>query len=186
MTIKELHKKLQEAYRLKNLNNISLTLIDLYKNERFSTLRQIAEIIKNYEDIRIDETGKGFAKLIKLYHPDRATYYLDEINRLAEQNDLEGLLKHSHILELERIEEIANSLNNYEDIDYSPVYTWDFNIDGFGIINNNEPAQRIKTKSIQYNFYDAIKIRQYGHTDTEFPAYYLEDITDLKSLFIKQ
>ena len=39
MTITDLQKKLEEAYSIGNLNNISLTLINLYKNEQFSILQ---------------------------------------------------------------------------------------------------------------------------------------------------
>jgi len=180
MTIKELQSKLQEAYTLRNLNNISLTLINLYKDQQYSILQKIAEIIGDFIPIEITADGKGFSKLIFLYHPDRANYYLNEINKLTEQNNFDGLLEHSHILKLEHIEEIANSLNNYEDIDYSPVYEWDFGTDGYSIITDDETVKEVKTKPKEYDFYDAIKIRQYGHTDIEFPSYYLEDIDDFE------
>ena len=60
-----------------------------------------------------------------LYHPDRAGYHIKEINRLASENNFDSLLEYSHILKLERIEEIVVSLRSYEDIDYSTVYDWD-------------------------------------------------------------
>ena len=180
MTIKELQEKLQEAYTLRNLNNISLTLINLYKDQQYSILQKIAEIISDFIDIEISEDGKGFSKLIMLYHPDRVQNHINEINKLTEQNDFDGLLAYSHILKLERIEEIANSLNSYEDIDYSPVYDWDINFDGFRIINDNDTIKEVKKSRKKYSFYDAIKIRQFGHTDIEFPSYYLEDMDEFE------
>ena len=180
MTIKELYQKLEKAYTIKNLNSISLTLINLYKDKQFSILQKIAEIIEDFFEIEISSNGKGFSKLIKLYHPDRLNYYLNEINLLFERNNYDELLSYSHILKLERIEEISNSLNSYEDIDYSPVYDWDINTDGYSIINETEKSRKVHTKNIGYNFYDAVKIRQYGNTDTEFPSYYLEDIEDFE------
>jgi len=180
MTIEELQKKLQEAYILKNLNNISLTLINLYKNQQYSILQKIAAIINDFIDIEITADGKGFSKLIMLYHPDRANYYLNEIKKLTEQNNFDGLLEYSHILKLERIEEIANSLNSFEDIDYSPVYDWDINTDGYSIINDSETVKDVITQPKEYDFYDAIKIRQYGNTDIEFPSYYLENIDEFE------
>jgi hypothetical protein len=180
MTIKELQQKLQEAYTQRNLNNISLTLINLYKNQQYSILQKIAEIISDSIDIEISADGKGFSKLIKLYHPDGFHYHINEINKLAEQNNYDGLLSHSHILKLGRIEEIANSLNSYEDIDYSPVYDWDINTEGFSIINDSATLKESKTNPTEYDFYDAVKIRQYGHTDVEFPSYYLEDIDEFE------
>jgi Leucine-rich repeat (LRR) protein len=180
MTIKELQEKLHEAYTLRNLNNISFTLISLYKNQQYSILQKIAEIISDHVDIEITEEGKGFSKLIMLYHPDRAHYNIKEIDRLTEQNNFDGLLAHSHILKLERIEEIADSLNSYEDIDYSPVYEWDIDAEGFNIINDSDKVKEVKVNREEYDFYDAIKIRQYGNTDVEFPSYYLEDIEDFE------
>ena len=182
MTITDLQKKLEEAYSIGNLNNISLTLINLYKNEQFSILQKIVEIISDFVDIEISTEGKGFSKLIKLYHPDRSNYYLNEIRKLADDNNFDGLLDYSHILKLERIEEISNSLNSFVDIDYSPVYDWDMETDGFTIIRDNENNQsKTLSKRIrEYDFYDAIKIRHYGQTDIEFPSYYLEDIDEFE------
>ena len=182
MTITDLQKKLEEAYSSGNLNNISLTLINLYKNEQFSILQKIVEIISDFVDIEISTEGKGFSKLIKLYHPDRSNYYLNEIRKLADDNNFDGLLDYSHILKLERIEEISNSLNIFVDIDYSPVYDWDMETDGFTIIRDNEKNQsKAHSKRIrEYDFYDAIKIRHYGQTDIEFPSYYLEDIDEFE------
>ncbi|MBP1665070.1 MAG: hypothetical protein H6Q19_2210 [Bacteroidetes bacterium] len=182
MNITDLQKQLEEAYTVRNLNNISLTLINLYKNQQYSILQKIGEIISDFVDIEISSEGKGFSKLIMLYHPDRSNYYLNEIKMLVDENNFDGLLELSHILKLERIEEISNSLNSYEDIDYSPVYDWDIETDGFSIIHDNEKkqAKTSSKKPIEYDFYDAIKIRHYGHADIEFPSYYLEDIDEFE------
>ena len=179
MHTKELQHKLQEAYSVKNLNNISLTLINLYRAGNFATLQKISELISEFVTVTIKDDGKGFSKLMMLYHPDRAGYHLNEINRLAGENNLDRLLEYSHILKLERIEEIAVALNSYEDIDYSPVYEWDMETAGFTIISDSEPVDIIETKTntkrVGYSFYDAIKIREYGHTDIEYPSIYLEE-----------
>ncbi len=182
MTIKELHKDLVEAYSVNNLNTISLTLINLFKNQQYSTLQKISEIIRDFVNVEISDNGKGFSKFMMLYHPDRAVYYINELNRLREQNNFNGMLEYSHILRLERIEEIASNLNSYEDIDYSPVYEWDewdLNTEGFSIIDVNQASDITWTKpdpdSSGYTFYDALKIRVFGHTDVEVPSFYLED-----------
>ncbi len=184
MKIKELQQMLLEAYTVKNLNNISLTLINLYKASNYATLQKISEIISDFVTVTVKDDGKGFSKLIMLYHPDRAGYHIKEINRLAAENNIDRLLEYSHILKLERIDEITVSLRSYEDIDYSPVYDWDIETEGFTIISDNEPVEIVKTKTntelIGYAFYDAIKIREYGHTDIEYPSIYLEDIEEFE------
>jgi len=48
MTLEALHQKLQEAYNLENLNRISLTLLNLYKEKQFARLREIT-LITNEE-----------------------------------------------------------------------------------------------------------------------------------------
>lgn len=184
MTVKDLKLQLLEAYTLRNLNVISLTLLNLYKNKQISKLRMIAELIADHLIIEIKDDGKGFSALIKLYHPDRLNFYINEINRLAEEGDLDGLLNHSHILKLERIEDIAASLNTFEDIDYSPVYEWDINADGFNYFKDYDTTQREKVQDVSkkrsVDFYEAVKLRQYGSTDVEFPSYYLEDIDEFE------
>ncbi|MBE0677435.1 MAG: leucine-rich repeat domain-containing protein [Bacteroidales bacterium] len=184
MDTQELQHKLQEAYSVKNLNNISLTLINLYRAGDYASLQRISELISDYVSVPITNDGKGFSKLIMLYHPDRASWHLKEINRLAGENNFDRLLEYSHILKLERIEEIAVALKSYEDIDYSPVYEWDLEADGFTIINDSEPADilitKTNTKRVGYSFYDAVKIREYGHTDIEYPSIYLEETEEIE------
>jgi Leucine-rich repeat (LRR) protein len=184
MTIKELHQDLLEAYTVSNLNTISLTLINLFKTQQFSVLQKISEIINDFVNVKIADNGKGFSKLMMLYHPDRAGYHVTEINKLREENNFDGLLGYAHILRLERIEEIASTFNNFEDIDYKPVYEWDLETEGFTIINVNQPAEPVRTKThtklIGYNFYDALKLREYGDMDAEYLSYYLEEIEEFE------
>lgn len=184
MQIKELQQKLQEAYSVRNLNNISLTLINLYRAGDYASLQRISELISDLVSVPIAGDGKGFSKLIMLYHPDRASCHLNEIDRLAGENDFDRLLEYSHILKLERIEEIAVALKSYEDIDYSPVYEWDMETEGFTVINGSHTVNRTITKTntrlVGYAFYDAIKIREYGHIDIEYPSIYLEDIEEFE------
>jgi Leucine-rich repeat (LRR) protein len=121
-----------------------------------------------------------------LYHPDRGQYHRTEIERLMEENDHDGLLLYSHILLLERIEEIASSLSSAGDIDYSPVYEWDWDADGFHIVEDRASAYNIEksddsARSSQgVNFYEAFQLRMFGNTSTGFPLYYFEDLEELE------
>lgn len=184
MTIKELNKELLEAYTVSNLNKISLTLIRLFKAKQYSVLQKIAEIVGDFVNIQIMNDGKGFSRFMMLYHPDRASFHINEINKLTEQNNFDGLVDYSHILKLERIEEIAYALDICEDIDYAPVYDWDFETEGFSIVYDNQPGKTIKTKIntklVGYTFYDAIKLREYGSTEIEYPRFYLDDIEEFE------
>ncbi|MBN2275100.1 MAG: leucine-rich repeat domain-containing protein [Bacteroidales bacterium] len=185
MELEELYNKLKQAYSNQNLTKIAVTLINLYKGKQFEILRKIVELISETVEISIDPEARYFSKLMMLYHPDRSNFHLLEIERFAAKRDYKGLSSYAHILRLGSIEEIALTLESYEDIDYSPVYEWDINADEFIIITVNEKTQQesshtISTKSKGISFYDAIKIRMYGHTHTEFPPYYLEDIEEIE------
>jgi Leucine-rich repeat (LRR) protein len=180
MTTEYLHQKLLEAYTISNLNNISLTLINLYKNQQYTILQKIADIINEVTQVEITSEGKGFSKFMMLYHPDRINYHVNEIQRLASEKNHDGLLEYTHILMLAHIDEIANSLDGFEDIDYSPVYEWDTNTQGFTVVDKKRPKENRNTKRKTYNFYDAIKVRMYESTETEYPSYYLEDIDEFE------
>ena len=161
-----------------------MVLLNLYKNQQFGTLQKIADLISDFIQIEIDENGKGFSKMMLLYHPDRGEFHRSEISKLAETEDFDALLNYSHILKLERIEEMASALESFEDIDYSPVYAWDFGDDGFTITSDSDQKQNAgnlyNRKNKTVTFYEAVKIRQYGNTKISFPAYYLEDIDEFE------
>jgi len=180
MTLKELHKQLKEAYTVDNLNNICLSLLNLYKSKQFTKLQNIAELLSDLVNISVTEEGKGFSKLMMLYHPDRAVFHINKINQLASIADFDGLMGYSHIFKLKGIQEITEAFENYEDIDYSPVYEWDFEVEGFSITHDSDPVTTNKTHIKGYTFYDAIKIREYGHTNIEYSPFYLRDIDEFE------
>jgi Leucine-rich repeat (LRR) protein len=184
MEIQTLKNNLLESYTTANLNIISVVLLNLYKNQQFGTLQKIADLISDFIQVEIDENGKGFSKMMLLYHPDRGEFHRSEISKLAETEDFDALLNYSHILKLERIEEMASALESLEDIDYSPVYAWDFGDDGFTITSDSDHKQNAENlynwKNKTVTFYEAVKIRQYGNTKISFPAYYLEDIDEFE------
>ena len=186
MNISELYQKLIHAYSVENLNRISMILIDLYKNKQYFALKNIGELIKDDKDWKFDSGQKDFSTLLMLYHPDRRNIHLKNIEIAFASNNPDQLLDYSHILRLEKIEDFANNAIDWEDIDYSPVYEWDFGQDGFTIYTaDGKPEVEKKnktfnTKTSEYTFYEAIKMRMYGTLEVEFPSYYLEDIDELE------
>lgn len=184
MDIQTLKNNLLEAYSAENLNKIAVVLLNFYKNQQFGSLQKIADIIGDFVPVTIDENGKGFSKLMLLYHPDRGEFHRNEIEKLAASDSFDGLLNYSHILKLERLDEISATLESLEDIDYSPVYTWDFDDDGFTVQSDsgkkNKTGNLSDKKNKPVTFYEAVKIRQYGNTKISFPAYYLEDIDEFE------
>lgn len=181
-----LYNRLVRAYSEENLHRITITLIGLYKAEQFGTLEQIAGLVGETVEMVIDPDLKYFSKLMMLYHPDRGHYHRKEIERLAAKDDRDGLLSYSHVLLLERIEEIAVNLSCLEDIDYSPVYEWDWDTDGFHIVGDitanhiREKGGRSFQRKRGISFYEAFQLRMLGNTSSQLPAYYFGEIEELE------
>ncbi|MBL7967127.1 MAG: leucine-rich repeat domain-containing protein [Prolixibacteraceae bacterium] len=177
-----LSTRLLEAYSDTNLNKIARNLIRLYKEKEFEKLNIISGMISEWVEITIEPDGKGFSKIISLYHPDRGEFYRDKIAELVRLNKLATLEKFRHIFVIQDIEEIAANIESFEDIDYHPEYVWDAGSAGFGFHRNNRKNTRHKQRERfdGYTFYEAMQIRQYGDTDTSFPTYYLEDMDEVE------
>jgi Leucine-rich repeat (LRR) protein len=183
MTIKELHSELIEAYSVNNLNTISLTLINLFKTQQYKALQKISDIISDYVDISIGNDGKGFNRLMMLYHPDRAVYHVTEINKLAAENNFDGLMKYRHILKLGRIGEIESGPATYEDFDYSPVYDWDMSDleeEGFRIFDVNEPDDEDLDSPSEpgCTFIEAVRIRHFDQNGDLL--FFIQEIEELE------
>ncbi len=174
--------RLLEAYSEPSLNKITRNLIRLYKEKEFEKLNIIAGMISEWVEITIEPDGKGFSKIISLYHPDRGEFYRSNIEELSALNDLVLLEHYRHIFVIQDIEEIAASIESFEDIDYHPEYVWDAGSAGFGFHRNNRKKARHNQRERfdGYTFYEAMQIRQYGDTDTNFPTYYLEDMDEVE------
>jgi len=177
-----LSTELLEAYSEANLNKITRNLIRLYKEKEFEKLNIISGMLSEWVEITIESDGKGFSKIISLYHPDRGEFYRSKIAESTRQNDSQTLEKFRHIFVIQDIEEIAANIECFEDIDYHPEYVWDEGSAGFGFHRNNRKKTHPQAQKHfdGYTFYEAMQIRQYGDTDTSFPTYYLEDMDEVE------
>jgi len=140
-------------------------------------------MLSEWVEIVIEPDGKGFAKIISLYHPDRGDYYRGLINLAAVQGDALTLARFEHVFVIQDIEEIAANIESFEDIDYHPEYEWDVKDTGFSYFQDKKKKPRNgkrKARSDGYSFYEAMQIRQYGDIDTTFPTYYLEDMDEIE------
>lgn len=179
----DLKIRLLEAWSEANLNKIARNLIRLYQEKQFEKLNIICGLISEWLEIVIEPDGKGFSKIISLYHPDRGDFYRNQISAAALDKDIELLARFEHIFVIQDIEEIAANIESYEDIDYSPEYAWDVQGKGFSFfqVRQKKPgAKSRKTSAGGYTFYEAVQIRQYGDTDIDFPSYYMEDMDEIE------
>jgi hypothetical protein len=184
MTVtQDLPVKLLEAYSETNLNKIARNLIRLYKEKEFEKLNIISGMLTEWFELVIEPDGKGFSKMISLYHPDRGDYYRNQISEAATKRDTQRLLRFGHIFVIQNIEEIAANMESYEDIDYSPEYVWDVKDSGFSYFDGKQKKNKVREAKVPtggFSFYEAMQIRQYGHTNTSFPTYYLEDMDEVE------
>jgi hypothetical protein len=179
----DLSIRLLESWSEVNLNKIARNLIRLYKEQEYEKLNIISGMLSEWVEIVIEPDGKGFAKIISLYHPDRGDYYRGLISLAAKQEDIATLARFEHIFVVENIEEIAANIESFEDIDYHPEYEWDVKDTGFSYFQDKKKKPRNgkqKARIDGYSFYEAMQIRQYGDTNTTFPTYYLEDMDEIE------
>lgn len=182
MEIERLYRDLIEAYSYENLNRITGKLILLYKNKNHDRIREIAGKVANYVPIDQEKDAKCFTGLMMLYHPDKGEQFRKTIQRLYEQNDVENLKSHSHILTLSAIESVPVDLVE-DDIDYHPEYVWDVYTDdvtGYADPDDEEAAWGFDMADFERSFYNMVKLREYGNVNREFPSYYLEDIEEFE------
>ena len=182
MKIAELYKEIIKAYSDKNLNQISGKLIALYQSKNYGKIREIANKISKYVTIDEDKDAKCFSKLIMLYHPDKGNLFRKSINTLYSANDFESLSRYSHILLMDNIENIVVTTID-ENTDFKSEYVWDVNQnEGYSFINSEEinSEENYDTFNYEKSFYNAIKLREYGKLDVEFPTYYLEGFDEFE------
>ncbi len=177
----KLSNELLEAYSEANLNRITRTLIALYKEKQFEKLNLICGMLTDWVEISIESDGKGFSKIISLYHPDRGEFYRNQIADLTKSEQLLKLEKFRHIFVIQDIESIASNMIDLDDIDYQPEYEWDFYSSTFHFQEGKRKNKHQKTKKFDgYSFYEAVQIRQYGDTRKKFPTYYFEDMDEIE------
>ena len=73
-----------------------------------------------------------------LYHPDRGPYHRKELDRLAAAlNDHDAIAWATVIFCCSKgSRKSPGHYASAEDIDYSPVYEWDWDADGFHIVSD--------------------------------------------------
>lgn len=185
--MEKLYNELLKAYSDENLNRITGKLIDLYKNRNFTKIRNLAIKISKYVTIDEEKDAKCFSKLIMLYHPDRGEYYRKSIHESYLGQNHESLVKHSHILLAGEIESIqVERMEDDDDIDYNPEYVWDetfYKENGYIDDDNVVAGEEQETEEVEKSFYNAVKLREYGHLEEYFPTWYLRDLEEYEMEF---
>jgi len=179
----DLYLKLKDAYSDKNLNKITATIIELYKTKQFERIRNISNTIGNFVDMDDKNISKCFSKLVMTYHPDKETYYSNEIEKYFKDSNREGLRQLSHILLIQDLESIPVSAPVLDDIDYSPEYIYDVERESHGFYAESESDAFESEEEAFYQddntFFTALKRKIYGRINIDMPTYYLEDLDEI-------
>ena len=191
-----LYINLKRAYTEENLNLITAKIVGLYKAKQYSNLKDLLKVIdgEKYNDLKI---SKCFSTLLMLYHPDKLSYYLKEIEESYKNKEKENLEGFSHIfaaLDMENVI-VLTRLNAFEE-DFASEYVWDYEQTGYSYYSDIEETNpdyddygsdtlgyedefENFSEIIENGFYSAVKRKIYGSKDIELPAILLEDLEDI-------
>lgn len=186
MQILELFEELSRAYTAENLNRLSSGIIALYKNRDVSSLRKIHYLMFSGNHEGEDKVSRLFSKIITHYHPDRQEQINRELRLCLERNDLEGMKKFDHILDIQNIEFDASEAMYYSDLDEGFEDAWDPFAEGYSFIDDEDRDDddgyynELDNILAPRNFANAVKRKVYGTLDTEFPYHLLADMEILE------
>ena len=187
MDNQDAYKQLVEAYSEQNLTRITSQLITLYQEKQFGSLREVMAAVAEFSGKREDNIQRCFAYLLKLYHPDKTTYYQNFINETAHAGKPDRLESLKHILIVGEMD-FGNmrTADIDDDIDYHPEEIWDETETGFTYIDEESMEQSANldenaAEGIIYDdFLSAVKRKIYGNVDIDLPVNLLEDLEEIE------
>ena len=186
MTEKELYHRLLKAYSDQNLNRITAKLIHLYKSRQFGLIREISNDISTFVNCDTEKINKCFSKLVMLYHPDKGSLYRKNIKINFHSGKHKNQHQLSHILLIEYIKDLPDEITISNDIDYSPEYGWEENLDGYTYFTDQDLRHsedndfNFETRSEIISFLNAIKRKTFGNAEVEIPTFYLENFEEIE------
>ncbi len=187
MSEKELYKRLIESYSDQNLNKITAKLIHLYKSKQFGLIREVSNNISAFISCDTEKINKCFSKLVMLYHPDKGSVYRNEIENNFHSGNQKKQHLLSHIFLIEYIKETQDEeIIISDDIDYSPEYGWEEDLDGYTYFTDQDLTHiedinfNVETRPEKVSFLNAIKRKIFGNSDIEIPTFYLENYEEIE------
>ena len=104
MEIKDLYSNLKKAYTADNLGLISGRIIDMFRDHKYDDLRAVQKVVNEYTPCAEEKINKVFSRLIMIYHPDRLSQTLQQLEQAYQGGDFEELFTMSHILNVQNLE----------------------------------------------------------------------------------
>ena len=184
MEIGELYSNLLKAYTDENLGLVSGRIIGLFRDKKYDALRAIQKVVNEHTPCNEEKVNKIFSRLIMLYHPDRLSQNLDQLEKAFKADDFETLYSMSHILTVQNLEpEHAVLSSVLTDEDLAEEFGWDEETDGFSyFMAGEELEQEMEDNSAldSRSFISVLKRRVYGNLNVDFPMYLLEDLEEIE------
>ena len=184
MEIKELYTNLKEAYTEVNLGRISGRIIDMFRDHKYDALKTVQRIVNEFTPCSEEKINKVFARLIMIYHPDRLSQSIIQLDQAYERGDFEELYTMSHILNVQNLEPEHVSVSSIlTDEDLAEEFGWDDAVDGFSYFMDQETMEDDGEDDTDYtnrSFLTVLKRRVYGNLNVDFPMYLLEDLEEVE------
>lgn len=187
MDIVTLHSKLTEVYTEPVLNEITVKIIQLYKEKEHEALVRMSKVITDLlDEPEYRKISVIFSTLIRLYHPDKLKQHLSDIEECYQQKDLGGLLRFSHIFLIREMDFTEEGEVFNPDEDFMEEYVWDEDLsDGYAVVDEdhlNDYEQDSDSLDFAYSdksFISALKRKLYGTIPMDIPSLLLSAMTEL-------
>lgn len=180
----ELYQKLKEAYTAENLGVISGRIINLFRDKKHDALWALQKVVNEYTSCEEEKINKVFSRLIMLYHPDRLSQNLEQLEKAYRGGDFEALYTMSHILTVQNLEPdhvVLSSILSDEDL--AEEFGWDESADGYSYFMAGDEYQEgdgVDDGTDIRSFLTVLKRRVYGNLNVDFPVYLLEDLEEIE------
>ena len=184
MEIGDLYSKLKTAYTAENLGLVSGRIIGLFRDKRHDALRAIQKVVNEYTPSNEEKINKVFSRLIMLYHPDRLSQNLKQLEQAYQGGDFETLYSMSHILTVQNLEPehvLLSSVLTEEDL--AEEFGWDESADGYSYFMAEKEGELEEDEDSgleRRSFLSVLKRRVYGNLNVDFPMYLLEDLEEIE------
>jgi hypothetical protein len=184
MEIGELYSNLKNAYTDENLGLVSGRIIGLFRDKKYDALRAIQKVVNEHTPCNEEKVNKIFSRLIMLYHPDRLSQNLEQLEKAYKGGDFEALYSMSHILTVQNLEpEHVLMSSVLTDEDLAEEFGWDESADGYSYFMAGEELEQEMEENSgmdRRSFLSVLKRRVYGNLNVDFPMYLLEDLEEIE------
>lgn len=184
MEIKDLYTSLKEAYTAENLGLISGRIIEMFREHKYDALRAVQRVVSEYVPCEEEKINRVFSRLIMIYHPDRLSQNINQMDLAYKNGDFEALYSMSHILTVQNLEPEQVTVSSIlTDEDLAEEFGWDEGADGFSYFMDQDQYEEGEGDDLDYthrSFLTALKRRVYGNLNVDFPMYLLEDLEEIE------